>query len=230
MINRIYSGLVLSLSCLVIMPVHAALSTLTNEELAAVEGQSTGVQLGLELRINQVNAGTGNAGALLPACAGNNVVFCRLGVQFNNQPNWLLFKGLNGYINIPNVVLYGADLSQLPTSQGGDPSKLQSAIAINVAFPDATHNTAIQFRNVSYTLGVAVNSNQSFGTLSASDNQNSYLSLVGGNPTPPVYQNTNSAAANYSAAAYDVGKETGVMGVTMNGNLNVGGTLYVFAK
>jgi len=183
MINRVYLTLVLSSLCGAVMPAHAALSTLTNDELAAVEGQATGVQLGLELRINQVNAGAGNAGALLPACAGNNVVFCRLGLQLNNQPNWLLFKGLNGYINIPNVVLYGADLTQSPIGS----SIKQSAIAINVTFPDATHNTAIQFRNVSYTLGVAVNSNQTFGSLSASDNQNSYLSLVGGNqPRPSI--------------------------------------------
>ena len=224
MINRIYFGVLLSFLCWAVLPAHAALSTLTNEELASVEGQSTGVQLGLELRINQVNAGAGTAGALIPACAGANVVFCRLGIQLNSQPNWLLFKGLNGYINIPNVVLYGADLSQLPVAQGGDPTKLQSAIAINVAFPDATHNTAIQFRNVGYTLGVAVNSNQTFGTLSALDNQKAYLSLTSAGVLgpPPVYPAT--------AAAYDVGKETGVMGITMNGNLNVGGTLYVFAK
>src|SRR6185503_17335230 len=57
--------------------------------------------------------------------------------------------------------------------------------------------------------------------LEAQNNQTAYYDSS-------VFQSTSSTAQYYSPA--DVGKETGILGVRMSGNLNVGGTLYVFSK
>ncbi len=251
-LGLIFTGLTL------VSTAQAQLSPLTSEELSLVEGQSTGVQLGLEMRINHVNAGTDTAGAL--TCSGNNLVYCRLGTQFNNLSNWLLFKGFNGYLNIQNVTLYGAALDALPWAGSTLNVAKQSALAISFTLPSvanvAAYNpvnpgttpapTTVHIRNWSYTVGIGVNpcyaaSNCGAYTAAsptalqltqmATQNQQTYLSLDGSNnPTPPVYQSTNAANPYYSNSSFDTGKEIGTLGVMMNGNLNIGGTLYVYAK
>lgn len=207
---------------------HAALNELDDQTLSQVEGQATGVQISLSAAINQVTPGVSNCGS----GAGNTpLVNCRLGLQLNNVANWLLFKGFNGYINIPQITLYGVNLTASPISS----TVQQSAIALNVVFPTSSNanNTAIQFKNLSYTMGLQLNTCYTDGlgncpttgvqAPTAAENQSTYYAST-------VYQNTNAAAAYYSSNAYDLGKETGVIGVNINGNLNVGGTLYVFSK
>ncbi len=207
---------------------YAELAPLSNEDLSAVEGQSTGVLLGLEMRLNQQNAGVDTAGAL--TCTGANLIYCRLGVQFNNVSDWLLFKGINGYIHIPQILLYGANLADTTKNYGTAIN--QSAIAVNIVFPNATNGTAIKVRNFGFTVGLAL-INKTFAATTSADNQAAYFQSYAANS----YQNTNSALSTYSASAFDLtggpggtARETGIIGVNMNGNLNMGGTLYVFAK
>ena len=221
------SGLVLA-TVLATAPAHAALNELDDQSLSLVEGQSTGAQLALSVAINQTTPGTSNCGS---GVGNTPLINCRLGFQFNNVANWLLFKGFNGYINIPQITLYGVNLTAAPISS----SVQQSAIALNIVFPTSSNanNTAIQFKNLAFTLGVQLNTCYTDGSgncptngalaPTAAQNQATYYAST-------VYQNTNAAAAYYSSNAYDLGKETGVIGVNINGNLNVGGTLYVFSK
>jgi len=208
--------------------VYAELAPLSNEDLSAVEGQSTGVLLGLELRLNQQSAGVDTAGAL--TCTGANLIYCRLGVQFNNVSDWLLFKGINGYIHIPQILLYGANLADTTKNYGTAVN--QSAIAVNIVFPTATNGTAIKVRNFGYTLGLAL-INKTFATTTSADNQAAYFQSYAANS----YQSSNSALTTYSTSQFDLtggpggtARETGIIGVNMNGNLNMGGTMYVFAK
>ncbi len=238
-----------SLSCIGLLaglsaPVSAALQTLDDKTLSTIEGEGTvtqtAVQMSLSMMINQTAPGVPNTSCVgAGGVAGTNDTFCRLGLQINNVPNWLLFKGFNGYINIPQLTLYG---SAVQTSSTAAQSSLVFSMPTTFAAANA-NNTAIQFKNVSYTLSLAVNPcytssasgsgtdcNPATGrwtTANASymaiDNQKTYYQQA-------VYQNTNSTQPYYSANTYDVGKETGLMGVTMNGNLYVGGQINVFTK
>jgi hypothetical protein len=210
--------------CATVGPAYAALNEMSNDDLSAVDARAgqTGLLIGLELRLNQnSSAGTDTAGAL--NCTGANLVYCRVGVQFNQVADWLLFKGINGYIHIPQILLYGANLTDTNVIGSSAPVN-QSAIAVNIVFPNSTNGTAIKIRNFGFTLGLQpeINSSGVLSSISAANDQSSYYKYS-------TYQ-TDNTQPFYSAYANDTGKETGIIGVKMNGNLNVGGTLYVFAK
>ncbi len=219
----------LPLMCMA-MTAQANLAPMSNEDLSSVDGQQVGVLVDLEMRINQdASVGKDNAGAI--TCTGANLVYCRLGVQFNQVSSWLLLKGLNGYIHIPQILLYGANLAD--QSVGGPIGATgtqvnQSAIAINIAFPSVANGQAsqIKIRNLGFTLGLQpeiTSAGVLTPTINAANDQASYYKNS-------VYQSTASGSPYYSTFLNDTGKETGLMGVQINGNLNVGGTLYVFAK
>lgn len=203
-------------SGLFVMPVaQAAMSQLDDQTLSSVEGQAnTGVNVALSLQINQSTSGVSNCGS---GAGQTPLVNCRLGFQVNNVANWLLLKGFNGTINIPQLTLFGADLSDTVVNSGT--AVKQSALGVNFNFPapNTPNNGSIQFKNLNYIVGLSVNSKQ-YGT-----------------STPP--DATSNQAAYYAASSYsdttdplNNGREKGILSVTMNGNLNVGGQLYVFSK
>ncbi|GAC1606223.1 MAG: hypothetical protein NVS3B3_05880 [Aquirhabdus sp.] len=194
---------------------QAAMSQLDDQALSSVEGQAdTGVNIALTLQINQSTPGVSNCGS---GAGQTPLVNCRLGFQVNNVANWLLLKGFNGTINIPQLTLFGADLGD-PVENSG-PAVKQSAIGINFNFPapNSPANGTIQFKNVNWIMGLSLNAVQ-YTTSTA--------------PTPANNQAAYYAAATYSNAADPLnnGRETGIMSMTLNGNLNVGGQLYVFSK
>lgn len=207
------------------MSALAGLTPLDDQALSNVEGQATGVQLALTMMINQSSPGVETASCASTASA--SYTFCRLGLQINNVANWLLFKSFNGYINIPNLVLFGTTVNP--------GSGVQSAVAFSVTLPTPqnANGTAIQFKNFAYTLGIGINPCYTDGlgncpanaklNPNAAENQATYYQQA-------LYQNTAPAGANYSANAYDTGKETGILGVQIHGNLYVGGQLNVFSK
>jgi hypothetical protein len=135
-------------------------------------------------------------------------------------------KGFSGYFNIPKLVLFGSTVTPA--------SGLQSAIAIQITLPSAADKSSqININNFSFTFALATSPcySNSGGTVSSScssstpptaaQNQAAYYDAS-------VFQGTTPGAQFYSPV--DAGKETGILGVRMSGNLNVGGTLYVFSK
>lgn len=218
MVNSYLRVLVLSSSVVLVglsvSVAQAALSQLDDQALSSVEGQAnTGVNVALQLQINQSTPGTSDCGVKTP------LVNCRLGLQTNNVANWLLFKGFNGTINIPQMTLFGADLAD-PAVNSGTAVK-QSAIGINFNFPapNTPASGSIQFKNLSFIMGLSVNSiqynNSPVTAPTAATNQTAYYD-------PTKYTNAGDPLNN--------GRETGILSMAINGNLNVGGQLYVFSK
>lgn len=214
----------------------AEMTPLSTDQLSSVQGSGTGVQLSLNVAIN----GTYTPGSVTPnstftpnaSCVngvgqpGSASGFCRFGFQENNVNNWLLLKDFGGYFSIPKLVLYGSTVTPA--------TGLQSAVAIQIALPSAADmSSQININNLSFNFALAtspcysnpggtVTSSCSSGTPpTAAQNQATYYDAS-------VFQGANPNAQYYSPI--DAGKETGILGVRISGNLNVGGTLYVFSK
>lgn len=217
------AALLLIASCLT-APSYA-LEALSDEVLQTVEGQA-GADLSLKLSINQklsdgkyvFDNGTG------AVCA--DVQFCRLAISVNNryidsngQPSstdghklWLVFKGIQGTINIQKLGLDGMDLTY--KSDGGA-EKIKAAMQLSF---DATK--PIEIRN--------------FGFNALAFGQDKFTTTGGveaGSTNPSDYgylQVTRYDATNAPTSAYDHGRETGFMGLQMNGNLAVQGKVMMF--
>ncbi len=184
----------------------AALQPMDNEQLSDTNGGTTGLQLALTMNINQ-----DGAGGLSTACK-NALQFCRVGIKINNQTDWILLKGFNGSINIPSITLYGATVT--PTA--GNP---QSAIALKMSM-----NDTITITNLGYNLALG----KAAGAISipgATADQNIYLAA-------PVFYTSATSGSQYDLAGGPGGgpRETGILGININGQLKVGGTLFMFSK
>jgi hypothetical protein len=208
----------------------AEMRPLNTNELSSVQGSGTGLQLSLDAAINgTVTAGnfTPNASCVSSAgLPGSAAGFCRFGFQENNVNNWLLLKGFSGYFNIPKLVIFGSTVTPA--------TGLQSAVALQITLPSATDKSSqININNFSFTFALATSPcySNSGGTVSSSCSSSTPPTAAQNQATyydPSVFQGTAPSAQYYSPV--DAGKETGILGVRMSGNLNVGGTLYVFSK
>ena len=214
---------------------HAELQTLDNQALQLVEGQA-GADLSLQLSLNhtpdfQFDNGEGGA------C--EDPAYCHLAISVNKRfvdnngvavsdPTetnpahklWLVFKGIQGTINIQKLGLDGIDL--VYHNESGTE---QIKPAIQLSF-DASQ--PIQIRN--------------FGFNALSIEQDDFTSyydangklIEGSSTTPPTEGYGYLKAPIYTAetangSTYDVGKEAGFMGVQMNGNLALQGKVMMFA-
>lgn len=227
------------LGCAVSVNALAAMTPLNSDELAHVDGEGTGVQFSLNLQIN----GTMSSGATptwtpSPSCVtstgapGSASGFCRFGVQENNVYNWLLLKDFNGFINIPKLVLYGTTVQTSASTN-------QAAMAFQILLPSSGDKSSqININNLYTTFALATSPcyGNSGGTVTVSATctaagyKNSALEAK--NNQTAYYDSCtfNSAACPQYVSVIDAGKETGIMGIRMSGNLNVGGTLNVFSK
>ena len=236
----------------------AELTPLDNQALGAIEGQS-GADLSLKLVLNQNILSNADLADVTKSPTFNctNLAYCHVGISPNKrfvqqtgtnniwnvaasdptQANqgrklWLVFKGLQGTINIQKLGLDGADLVYI--------NKLSQPMikpAIQLSY-DAS--LPIQIRNLA------------FNSLSIEqDNFTSYYDatgkLVEGSSTTPsdygylkstVYSNKAqvvdpSAPATgpigTTADLYDTGRETGFVGMKMNGNLALQGQIMMFS-
>lgn len=202
-----------------------ALEALNDDALQQVEGQA-GADLSLKLSINQklengkyvFDNGTG------AVCA--DVEYCRLAVSVNNRyintqgaasstdgyKLWLVFKGIQGTINIQKLGLDGVDLTY--KSDGGA-EKIKAAMQLSF---DA--DKPIQIRN--------------FGFNAMAFGQDKFTSSTGtetGSTVASDYgylQVKRYDATNAPSSAYDHGRETGFMGLQMNGNLALQGKVLMF--
>ncbi|MFK8933149.1 hypothetical protein ACJBLB_01930 [Acinetobacter junii] len=227
--------------------VHADLQTLDNQALQAVEAQA-GADLSLKLSLNhtstyQFDDAVGGA-CDKTAMSNTGLGYCHLGISVNKRfvketalgngnwsvpesdPTstnparklWLVFKGIQGTVNIQKLGLDGVDLVYKNDS---GTEKIKPAIQLGF---DAT--LPILIRNLGYN-ALAIEM----------DNFTSYIDPT----TKQVIENTSTATAQdygylkattYASnhtSVYDQNKEIGFMGLRMNGNLALQGNIKMFA-
>lgn len=214
---------------------HAALEALDNQELTEVTGQG-GADISLQLRLNHDLSANPTAD-----CQRTSSVleYCRMALAINNRyadgsyrdsagvvrssagaiiPNvgrkqWLVFKGIQGTINIQEIKLDGADL-QYVNNLGNPVIKPAIQLSFDPLKP-------IQFRNVGYqSLSIETDTvaNEGAGNLPG------YLAKGSGGAGATAF-----ADGKYTAAGFDNGREVGFTGLNINGNLSVAGTLKIFS-
>ena len=203
-----------------------ALEPLSDQELQSVEGQA-GADMSLKLSLNQ--KADGNFDSTL--CA--KVEYCRLAMSLNKRfvsqkagdvnnifsdansdsghKLWLVFKGIQGTINIQKLGLDGADLTY---KNDGGTQIIKPAIQLST-----TASIPIQVRN--------------FGFNALSIEQDSFNSTaavegVGATAADYGYLKKTTYASN-NASVYDQNKETGFTGMMMNGNIALTGKVMVLS-
>ena len=199
---------------------HAALEALDNQAMTDVTGQG-GADISLQLSLNHDT----NAGFV---CANNRLEYCRIGLSINNRyadgsyrdstgqardkagasidnvgrKQWLVFKGIQGTINIQKIGLDGADLTYLNDTGTSTITKP----AIQFSFDDSK---PILFRNVGYqSLAIETDNVANEGA----GNDPGYL-----------------VTGTYGGTGFDAGREVGFTGLNINGNLAIAGTIKVFS-
>ena len=210
---------------------HAELQTLDNQQLQQVEGQA-GATINWTLSLNQTSPG------VFDTTTCSDLRFCRLGLSLNNRyddgsyvsndgtihkkngdvttatgrKQWLVFKGLQGTIQIQNMDISGDDLKY--TADNGTDEKIKAALKVSFK-----KEYPILIRNLGFSaLSIETDTvaNEGAGNVSGYFNADKYGATAG----PDIKVTTS---------VYDQGKETGFTGITMNGNLALQGNLKVFS-
>ena len=216
---------------------HAELQSLNNQQLQQVEGQASAATIDWTLRLNQkeTTAGSGVYTFDTDTCA--DLRFCRFAVSSNNRyddgsyvsndgtihkkngdvttatgrKQWLVFKGLQGTIQIQNMDISGDDLKY--TADNND-EKIKAALKVSFK-----KEYPILIRNLGFSaLSIETDTvaNEGAGNVSGYFNADKYGATAG----PDIKVTTS---------VYDQGRETGFTGITMNGNLALQGNLKVFS-
>ena len=209
---------------------HAELQTLDNQQLQQVEGQA-GATINWTLSLNQTSPG------VFDTTTCSDLRFCRFAVSSNNRyddgsyvsndgtihkkngdvttatgrKQWLVFKGLQGTIQIQNMDISGDDLHY--TADNND-DKIKAALKVSFK-----KEYPILIRNLGFSaLSIETDTvaNEGAGNVSGYFNADKYGATAG----PDIKVTTS---------VYDQGKETGFTGITMNGNLALQGNLKVFS-
>ena len=223
--NILFSALLL-----VFGTAHAELQTLDNQQLQQVEGQA-GATINWTLSLNQTSPG------VFDTTTCSDLRFCRFAVSSNNRyddgsyvsndgtihkkngdvttatgrKQWLVFKGLQGTIQIQNMDISGDDLKY--TADSTD-EKIKAALKVSFK-----KEYPILIRNLGFSaLSIETDTvaNEGAGNVSGYFNADKYGATAG----PDIKVTTS---------VYDQGKETGFTGITMNGNLALQGNLKVFS-
>ena len=210
---------------------HAELQSLNNQQLQQVEGQA-GATINWTLSLNQTSPG------VFDTTTCSDLRFCRFAVSSNNRyddgsyvsndgtihkkngdvttatgrKQWLVFKGLQGTIQIQNMDISGDDLKY--TADNGTDEKIKAALKVSFK-----KEYPILIRNLGFSaLSIETDTvaNEGAGNVSGYFNADKYGATAG-----PDIKVTNSV--------YDQGRETGFTGITMNGNLALQGNLKVFS-
>lgn len=235
---------------------HADLKMLDNQELQAVEGQA-GADLSLKLSLNQnILSDAALQAGVVPTFSCTNLEYCRLAVSFNKRfvqkqagdtdpiwslaasdptaanPGhklWLTLKGLQGTVNIQKMGLDGVDLVYGRKSDGASMIKPAIQLSFDASKP-------IQIRNLGFN---ALSIEQDVVT-SYYDVSGNLIENTSSTPSDYGYLKTSIysavpqkvgtvASGGTTANNYDTGRETGFMGIQMNGNLAFQGQIKVFA-
>lgn len=237
---------------------QAGLQTLDNQELQAVEAQAgADLSLKISLNHDIMSDTDLQDATKKPTFNCTELPYCRLAISLNKrfvQPKdagelptdlwtkaasdptetnkgrklWLVFKGIQGTVNIQKLGLDGVDLTYQNDS-GND----QLKPAIQLSF-DAT--TPIQIRDFGYN-ALAIEQDK---VLSYYKN-GALIEESSTNPEDYAYLKTSTYAAvpqtigavaeingGTTANNYDTGREKGFTGLQMNGNLALQGKIMMF--
>lgn len=218
--------LALLLSLMVSLSAQAALEPLNNTDLQQVDGQA-GADLSLDLKLNHTSTSTFDNGT---GAICEQAQYCRLGISLNNRNDdgsvtgsatgkkqWLVFKGIQGSINVQQLKLDGSDLTYAPLV-GANITKPAMSLGFDATRP-------ILMRNVGFNaLAVETDSVANEGT----NNVPGYLALGSSATTTGVNAYANGRYTN-TTNQFDLGRETGFMGVMINGNLSIAGNIKMFS-
>lgn len=216
------------LSCIAIIGHSDELIALSDSDLAEVNGQA-GVDLALKMSLNHTNSYKFDNSV----CADNKLEFCRLAISVNNRyddgsndsydasgnrivsatgkKQWLVFKGIQGTINIDKLSLDGSDVtfkskSGLDTYRG----------ALNFSFDV---NKPIKIRNLGFQ-SISIETDSAVS--SSATNVEGFLNSA-------KYDQISDSAFDKSNPDTGMAREKGFLGVSMNGNLSIGGNIKVFS-
>lgn len=239
---------------------HAGLQTLNNQELQAVEAQAgADLSLKLSLN-HDIMSDNDLQNAVKPTFNCTELPYCRLAISFNKrfvQKNtgdtddlwtkaasdpsnlteavkgrklWLVFKGIQGTINLQKMGLDGVDLIYVD-----DDGKDRIKPAIQLSF-DATK--PIQLRDVGYNaLSIEQDKVLSYydkdtgKLIEESSSTPGDYGYLNDSTYPTVAQKVGAVAeinGGTTANSYDTGREKGFTGLQMNGNLALQGKIMMF--
>lgn len=197
-----------------------ALENLNDNDLTEVTGQA-GADLSIKMSLNHTAAAQFDT----TLCADKR--FCRLGLSLNNRyhdgtqdtvnattgaitpsstgrKQWLVFKGIQGTINIPELKLDGSTVSWGAVTQ---PTVI---FGFTSTKPIEIRNLGFQALSIETDTCTEANTNCSTG----SANTPGYLVPV-------------ASPSNYTG--FDAGREKGFMGLNINTNLSITGSIKMFA-
>lgn len=199
---------------LTIIPVQA-MQGLDDEELQEAVGQA-GADFSLKLSLNHRSDYT------FDTTVCSNLVYCRLGMSLNNRyddktqdtydangvrtpsptgrKQWLVFKGIQGTINIQQIALDGEDVQYGATVQA----------SIKLGF---TPTKPIEIRNL--------------GFQSLSIETDTVAAEGGGNV--PGYLTPATLYSAGGVTGFDANKEKGFLGLNVNTNLSMMGSIKIFS-
>lgn len=237
----------------------AGLQPLDNEALQQAQGQG-GADLSLVLSLNHgINVDGTSTNTISNFCQ-INYEQCRLALSLNNRYSngdyidrvtgkaytkngveivsgkptgdklWLVFKGMQGTINLQKVGLDGADLTYT--------QKNSSSIIVKPAIQLSYDPTLpILIRNYGFaSLAIEQDSGNIPGYwLGSARTDSSGLDIPAYNGgsglkkfTNGKYDYSSGAPSGYGTSSFDHGREIGFTGLNMNGNLALAGTVKIF--
>lgn len=240
---------------------HAELQALDNQTLQSIQGQG-GADLSLKLSLNQNNLSDADLlSGIAPTFNCSNLAYCRLAVSVNKRfvqyqtgdtndvwslaasdpiegnkgrKLWLVFKGLQGTVNIQKIGLDGIDLNYI---KKGTTSDSLTKPAMQFTFDSSQ---PIQIRNLGFN-ALSIEQDKVLSYYDAngklveeeSSSPQDYGFLKTGTYSQ-VAQSVDSTAPSTgpkgtTANKYDTGREKGFLGLQMNGNLAIDGKIKIFA-
>ncbi|ENV05433.1 hypothetical protein F967_02186 [Acinetobacter sp. CIP 102637] len=220
--RQLYLLISITLSC----NAFAQLEQLDNSALQQVNAQA-GADISLVLSLNHTpnyQLDTNLCGAALSA----DIRACRLAISLNNRKNasgykqWLVFKGIQGTVNLQKMGLDGVDL-KYKNKSGTEIVKP----AIQLSF---SKNTPILIRNLGFDT-MAIETDTALETNSA--NTPGYWALTSGTSsngqtyTDGYYDQL--ATSPTAVDGYDYKREIGFTGMKMQGNLSLNNKLMIFS-
>lgn len=211
---------------------QAGLEVLNQQELTETVGQG-GADLNWTLSLNHIYATDltkdtisrldGNDNPLEvfyvldPTTCGATKQFCRLAIAPNNHVDangnkkWLVFKGIQGTIQIDKFSIDGTTIIN---------HRNEPQTAMNIRFYD---DQPLKIRNLGFNT-VSIETGTGAGALEGYANTGVYSTYTG---------RTYSADGTFSTSSQDVplfdqGAEKGFMGLNVHGNLHISGDLKIF--
>lgn len=228
---------------------YAGLQTMDDASLQMAQAQG-GADLSLVLSLNHGTNIDGTSTNTLSSLCTTAVTahLCRLAIAPNNRYDngdyidrsgaafnaaggsiasptgnklWLVFKGIQGTINIQKIGLDGEDLNYVGTGTLGTVVKPTIQLSYTPTLPILIRNFGYQSLSIEKDNTIASTPGY---WLNTGYNGGSGLTKY----TNGRYDYSTSPPSGYSATSFDHGREIGFTGLNMNGNLALAGTVKVF--